>query len=401
MPTSLVHNWLQESEKFSPTLKLLNYTGGDRKQAPLDLAQHDVILTTYGVLRNDIESLQSIEFHYVILDEAQAMKNSSSQTAASVRQLKAQFRLGLSGTPIENHLGELWSIMSFVNPGLLWNRERFDQLYCSGRTKADDIDRLRRLVKPFILRRTKEEVLTELPAKTEQVILCEMDTKHKKFYNEIKNFYRMSILKLVDQKGMKNSKLQVLEGLLRLRQAACHPQLLKPDSDLKSSKLETLLHMLEETIDEGQKALVFSQFTSMLALIDAKVGQRKWSRAYLDGQTRKRQDQVKQFQDDPDCKLFLISLKAGGLGLNLTAASFVFIYDPWWNPAAEMQAIDRAYRMGQTKPVTAYRLIMKDTVEEKILELQSKKKDLVKAVISDESSIIKDLSMDDLKYLFS
>lgn len=401
VPASLVFNWEDEVNKFAPSLKIINYTGLQRNEILKKRDGDEIILTTYGILRRDFEKLSAIDFLYVILDEAQAMKNANSSTARVVRTLKADHRIALSGTPVENHLGELWSIMAFLNPGLLWKKEQFYSRYCRKTEITEgDLNKLKRLVNPFILRRKKEEVLKELPPKTEQTVYCEMAPHQRKIYNEVRDYYRLKLLRHIDSKGMNKSKIVVLEGLLRLRQTACHPALIKPQTRVKSAKLNELMNMVYEVMEEGHKALIFSQFTTMLAIIEKEVKKQGISYAYLDGSTRNRKEVVKKFQENTSCRLFLISLKAGGLGLNLTAASYVFIFDPWWNPAVEMQAVDRAHRIGQEQKVTAYRLITRDSVEEKIMELQKRKKELAGSIISSEGSLIKKISRKDIEYLF-
>ena len=307
------------------------------------------------------------------------MKNAASQAAKAVRLLQARHRLAMTGTPVENHLGELWSLFEFLNPGMLGRNGKLTDLFLGGRRaqadgeadRSEAITLLARALRPFILRRTKQQVLTELPPKTEQTLYCELDGTERKLYDELREHYRNSLLARINRDGVNKSKIHVLEALLRLRQAACHPGLLdKKKTGETSSKLETLLEQISEVIAEGHKALIFSQFTSLLAIVRRQLDQRKIVYEYLDGKTVKRQQHVERFQTDAACPLFLISLKAGGQGLNLTAADYVFILDPWWNPAVEAQAVDRAHRIGQNRHVFAYRLIARDTVEEKILQLQ-------------------------------
>ena len=401
VPKSLVFNWKQEAARFTPRLCVLDYTGTDRSGS--DLTDCDVVLTTYGTLRRDVLRLKEIEFDYIVLDEAQAVKNSGTESSKAVRLLRGQHRLALSGTPIENHLGELWTLFEFLNPGMLGTGNAFKLLSGSPRNPNDEARRLlASALRPFILRRTKEQVARELPPKTEQTIYCVMEPTQRKLYKELLQHYRDSLLKRIETEGMAKSKIQVLEALLRLRQAACHPGLLDPKRKTEpSAKLEVLLARITEVIEEGHKALVFSQFTSFLGLLRPCLDEKSVQYEYLDGATRDRQARVERFQNDPDCRLFLVSLKAGGLGLNLTAAEYVFILDPWWNPAVEAQAVDRAHRIGQTQRVFAYRLIAKDTVEEKVLELQQSKRDLAAAIISVDNSLIRDLQREDLEILLS
>ncbi len=401
VPKSLIFNWHQECTKFTPELTIVEYTGLARARLRKKLARVDVVLTTYGTVRRDVLHLKEIEFDYVVLDEAQAIKNPSSQVAKAARLLKAHNRLALTGTPIENHLRDLWSIFEFLNPGMLGRASIF-KLHTSEATDDESRKLLSHALKPFILRRTKREVARDLPEKLEQTIICNMGKQQEQLYIELRDHYRSSLLGLVKKQGLARSKIHVLEALLRLRQAACHPGLLdEKHIDDPSAKLDVLGLHLSDLLEEGHKALVFSQFTSYLALVRRYLDQRNIAYEYLDGQTRNRKERIDHFQNDPACGVFLISLKAGGLGLNLTAADYVFLLDPWWNPAVEMQAIDRAHRIGQTRQVFAYRLICKDTVEEKIAELQVKKKELADAILQADNNLISDLTADDLELLLS
>jgi superfamily II DNA or RNA helicase len=401
VPRSLIHNWMEEAQRFAPELAILNYSGQERSLA--ELASADLVLTTYGLMRQDIAKLRDIQFDYLILDESQAIKNASSQAAKAARLLQGKHRLAMSGTPVENHLGELWSLMEFLNPGLLGRNQSFSNLFGSSRSvDSEGLANLAQAIRPFVLRRTKEQVLSELPAKTEQTLLCELEPAQRELYNELRDHYRAALEARISKDGLKRSKIQVLEALLRLRQAACHPGLLdKKRVAMPSAKLDTLLPQLAELTAEGHKSLVFSQFTSLLALVEERLKAEKIPYAYLDGQTRDRKGAVKKFQQETDCQVFLLSLKAGGVGLNLTAADYVFILDPWWNPAVEAQAVDRAHRLGQTRHVFAYRLIATDTVEEKILELQRSKRDLAEAIITADENLLAKLTADDLKVLLS
>ena len=401
VPRSLVFNWKQEAERFTPQLRLLDYTGAARSIH--DFKQCDLVVTTYGTLRRDAVLFADVEFDYAVLDEAQAIKNAATESAKAVRLLRARHRLALSGTPVENHLGELWSLFEFLNPGMLGAASVFKLTGAGARNPDEETRRLlAHALRPFFLRRTKEQVARELPAKSEQTIFCEMDADERRRYDELRAYYRNALLSRIESDGLAKSKIQVLEALLRLRQAACHPGLLdERHRDDSSAKLEVLLTHLIEVTAEGHKALVFSQFTSLLAIVRRRLDEQQIAYEYLDGQTRDRQQRVERFQNDPGCSLFLISLKAGGLGLNLTAAEYIFLLDPWWNPAVEAQAIDRAHRIGQTRPVFAYRLIARDTVEEKVLQLQSSKRDLAAAIISQDNSVIRNLQREDLELLLS
>jgi superfamily II DNA or RNA helicase len=401
VPKSLLFNWHNECTRFAPSLKTIEYSGIGRAAQRPDLAKHDIVLTTYGTLRRDISILKEIPFEYVVLDEAQTIKNAGSQIAKASRLLSARHRLALSGTPIENNLGDLWSIFEFLNPGMLGRSSLFKQ-FASGTQDEQARGLLSSGLRPFILRRTKKEVASELPEKLEQTIHCDMRKEQRRIYQELRDSYRASLLGEIDRQGLGKTKMHVLEALLRLRQAACHPHLVNQASDEESSaKLDVLLPDLEELISEGHKALVFSQFTSMLAIVRKHLDRRGVVYEYLDGQTRDRRERVNHFQTDPACCVFLISLKAGGLGLNLTAADYVFLLDPWWNPAVEAQAIDRAHRVGQTRKVFAYRLICRGTVEEKIAELQDQKRSLADAILQADANLLKDLTIEDLERLLS
>lgn len=403
VPRSVVFNWLDEARKFAPSLRVVSYHGNDRHELLDKLHEYDLVVTTYHTLRVDVADFIKTKFDYVILDEAQAIKNPKAQSAKAVRLLTARRRLALTGTPVENRLADLWSIFDFLNPGMLGTVNAFREAFDAGDdAEAGRSERLRRAIRPFLLRRTKDAVAPELPAKTEETLYCEMTPGQAKRYAELREYYRAAVLGKVAEMGLARAKIHVLEALLRLRQAACHPALL--DSKIKpedSGKMDALLPMIQEVTDGGHKVLVFSQFTSFLALVQKLLDAKNVTYEYLDGKTRDRKSRIDRFQNDPDCKLFLISLKAGGFGLNLTAADYVFILDPWWNPAVEAQAIDRTHRIGQDKKVFAYRLISKGSVEEKILELQSRKRDLAASIITEASSLIAELTREDLELLLS
>jgi len=436
VPRSIVFNWIDEAKRFAPQLRVQAYTGTDRHAMRDGFNEQHVIVTSYGLMRRDITELRQHTFEFVVLDEAQAIKNPASQSAKAARLLLAKHRLALSGTPVENHLGDLWSIIEFLNPGMLGSNTRFAKLIRNTATnssaygkspggmasseadngnadiatKAQKTIQVAKALRPFILRRTKQQVLKDLPAKTEQTIVCQMEPQQRKVYDQLLTHYRGALLGKRAASGQTRpsgggfggSTMMVLEALLRLRQAACHPGLIdKSRSDDPSAKLDVLLDRVHDLIEEGHKALIFSQFTSMLALVRKQLDAQGIVYEYLDGQTRNRQKPVERFQNDPDCPLFLISLKAGGLGLNLTAAEYVFILDPWWNPAVEAQAIDRAHRIGQTQHVFAYRLICEDTVEQRIAELQTRKRALADAIIGEQENPLKNLTRDDLKYLLA
>ncbi len=403
VPKSLIFNWTAEAERFAPRLRLLDHIGPERSRGHRHFERYDLILTTYGTLRRDAADFKDVRFDYVILDEAQAIKNADSASAKAARLLQADHRLALSGTPVENHLGELWSLMEFLNPGMLGAASVFRLTQSAGRDPDEGTRKLlAQALRPFLLRRTKEQVIRDLPPKVEQTLYCELESRQRRLYDELRDHYRGTLLERIEREGLARSKIQILEALLRLRQAALHPGLIdERRSREPAAKLETLLPRLEEALAEGHKVLVFSQFTRMLGILREHLDRDSVRYEYLDGHTADREGPVTRFQTDPGCKLFLISLKAGGLGLNLTAAQYVFLLDPWWNPAVEAQAIDRAHRIGQVNRVFAYRLIARDTIEEKVLELQSRKRDLAEAIIGADKGLIRDLRREDLEQLLS
>jgi len=400
-PRSLLFNWAAEAAKFAPQLRVREHHGGDRVKSAETFADCDLVLTTYATMRLDVGLFAATEFEYVILDEAQAIKNASSQAAKASRLLRGQHRLALSGTPIENHLGELWSLFEFLNPGLLGSSRSFTRTFASKNTPPERREALARAIRPLILRRTKEQVAPELPERTEQTLYCELEGKQKTQYDELRDHYREALLGRIKTGGIEKSRMQILEALLRLRQAACHPKLIDPFTDAPSAKMELLVEELRGVIESGHRALVFSQFTTFLALVRHQLDKEHVQYSYLDGKTRDRQSLVEEFQRADGPPLFLISLKAGGLGLNLTNADYIFLLDPWWNPAVEAQAIDRAHRIGRVRPVVAYRLIARDTVEEKILELQSRKRELAESILSEDNSVLRKLEVEDLELLLS
>jgi hypothetical protein len=398
-PKSVVHGWVDEAARFAPALRVLRYDGANRAALRERFDQHDLVVASYGTLLRDIEHLAPLRFDYAILDEAQMIKNAASRTARAAKTLQADHRLALTGTPVENHLGELASQLEFLNPGLLGRARGFAALM-GGRQDEAALALLSRTLRPFLLRRTKAQVLAELPAKTEQTILCDLEGAQRRDYDELRRHYQAALSARVERDGLARSKIHVLEALLRLRQAACHPALIDPSRAAESSaKLDVLFEQLDEVLDEGHKVLVFSQFTKLLARVRERLDQRELAYAYLDGRTRDRKERVARFQEDPACRVFLISLKAGGTGLNLTAADYVFLLDPWWNPAVEAQAIDRTHRIGQTRPVFAYRLVARNTVEERILELQERKRSLAGSIFTSDESLVAGLDAEDLRRL--
>lgn len=399
VPRSLVFNWIEEARKFAPGLRVVNHTGTTRVDETGTLADWDIVITTYGTLRRDILTHRETEFDYVVLDEAQSIKNAASQAAKACRLLRARHRLALTGTPVENHIGELWSIFEFLNPGQLGSATRLRKFLADGRGSTDVVARA---VRPYLLRRTKSQVLSDLPEKTEQTLFVELGETQRKAYDELREHFRAELAGRIGRMGIGRSRIAVLEALLRLRQTACHQGLVDPTRvDESCAKLDTLLAQLDEVLDEGHKVLVFSQFTSFLSILRRRLDEKKTVYEYLDGRTTDRQARVVRFQEDPDCKLFLVSLKAGGQGLNLTAADYIYILDPWWNPAVEAQAVDRAHRIGQTRRVFAYRLIAKDTVEEKILALQDRKRELADSIVRADESLIGGMTPEDVELLLS
>ncbi len=405
VPTSLIYNWELEAKKFAPSLKILVYSGTLRNKNINRFNNYDLVITSYGIVRLDEDILQKFFFHYSILDESQAIKNPSSGTSKAVLNLSSRFRLILTGTPIENSTLDLWSQMTFINPGLLGSQSFFRNEFLNPIEKKGDADKSKRLyslIKPFILRREKTQVATDLPQKIESIRYCNMSEAQEKLYEETKSFYRNKIL---DHDTEKDAKVQqqmiFLQGLTKLRQIANHPLMIDENYEGGSGKLEDVFYMLEEAIAENHKVLVFSQFVKHLNIFRGFLDSKNINYTYLDGQTRDRQEQVEEFQRNEEVKIFLISLKAGGVGLNLTAADYVFILDPWWNPAVEAQAIDRAHRIGQDKTVFTYKFITKNSVEEKILLLQNKKKALAGELISNEESFVKALSKEDIEMILS
>lgn len=404
MPTSLIYNWQLEASKFTPELKVLLYTGTGRDKNPEQFANYDLVVTSYGITRIDLDILSSYYFNYIILDESQAIKNPDSLIAKSVNDLKSRYRLILTGTPLENSTFDLWSQMSFINPGLLGTAKYFKNEFQLPIEKRGDFEKTRKLnviIKPFILRRQKSQVAKDLPEKFESVKYSQMTPEQEEKYEEVKSYYRNQILDTIEKSGIKKSQLLLLQGLTKLRQIANHPKMVEPDFEGDSGKLEDITYMIESAISEGHKILIFSQFVKHLSLVKAYLEERKTDFAYLDGSTKDRQGQVEKFQNNDNIKVFLISLKAGGLGLNLTEADYVFLLDPWWNPAIEEQAVDRAHRIGQKNTVFTYKFITRNTVEEKILALQKNKLKLASELITTEESFIKKLTTQDISELLS
>lgn len=400
MPTSLIYNWLTEAKKFTPKLKILAHTGTNRNKDVANFANYDIIITTYGVTRVDVDELKNFYFNYIILDESQNIKNPASKSFKAVRSLKSKHKLILSGTPVENSVSDLWSQLTFLNPGLLGTQAFFYEEYVQAIEKKKDEEKARKLqsiIKPFVLRRTKEQVAAELPPKTEQVIYCDMSEDQAAYYEKTKSAYRNDLLQSMDDGTFAQKQVQLLQGLTALRQLANHPVMIDGEYISDSGKFENVIHTLDNVLKGGHKVLVFSQFVKHLDIFKKHFEAENIPFAYLDGATRNRGEIVSEFQQNTDLKVFLISIKAGGVGLNLTQADYVFILDPWWNPAVEQQAIDRTHRIGQDKKVFIYKFIAKDTVEEKILALQNRKKSLANSLITTEESFFKSLSKEDIR----
>jgi len=402
MPTSLIYNWEMEASKFTPGLRLLNYTGTMRNKDVRRFENYDLVLTSYGITRLDVDLLREFYFNYVILDESQVIKNPTSNIAKAVRELKSRHKLVLTGTPIENTTMDLWSQMSFINPGILGTQTYFRNEFQNPIEKKNDEARSKKLhavIKPFILRRHKSQVATELPEKVENVQYSSMTPEQEKRYEEVKAHYREKIFKLIEQEGLGNSRFMILEGLTKLRQIANHPRMVEQGYSGDSGKMEDITHMLENAIAEGHKVLVFSQYVKHLEIVRQYLKSNKIDYTYLDGSSTDRKEQVERFNKDTSLKVFLISIKAGGLGLNLTEADYVFILDPWWNPAVEAQAVDRAHRIGQKRKVFTYKFITRNTVEEKILLLQQRKLRLTSELITTEESFMKQLTKEDIEQM--
>lgn len=412
-PTSLMHNWQKETEKFTPELSVLLLHGANRHDDFDKIKQHDIVLTTYPLVVRDEELLKTHQFHQIILDEAQNIKNPHSKSAQVLRSLTAKHRLCLTGTPMENHLGELWSLFYFLMPGFLGSQDVFNKHYRHPIEKKGDNRKRERLVnriKPFMLRRLKTDVAKELPPKTTIEVNIDMNDEQSKLYEAVRATMQDSIKQIIAQQGFKRSQIQILDALLKLRQVCCHPSLLNLDSlpkgkntvkpkTMHSAKLDYLIETVTDMVAEGRKVLIFSQFTSMLALIEQRLQSENIRFSKLTGQTKKRTEAIEAFQSG-QVPVFLISLKAGGVGLNLTTADTVIHYDPWWNPAAEDQASDRAWRIGQDKPVFVYKLITNQSIEEKILDMQKNKAELAQSILSTDHEGDVKLSEDELLGLF-
>ncbi len=406
VPTSLLFNWENEIEKFAPTLRYKIHHGMVRDTDPNVFKEYDVVITTYGLVANDVELFSKIYFNYIVLDESQAIKNPTSKRYKAACLLRGRNKLAMTGTPIENNTFDLYAQLNFLNPGFLGSQKSFKDNFSRPIDGEADNERsleLQRLIKPFVLRRTKEQVASELPPKTEDYLIVSMEAEQRKVYDAFRNKYRDYLLNKIEQDGVAKSKMYVLEGLIKLRQICDSPELLNEEEDYgkDSVKVRELIKQITEKTGQ-HKILVFSQFVKMLKVIQRKLDEANISYEYLDGQssTKQRKNSVEHFQEDESCRVFLISLKAGGTGLNLTAADYVYLVDPWWNPAVENQAIDRTHRIGQDKKIIAYRMICKDTVEEKIINYQKRKMKIASDIIHTDESFMKSLTREDISDLF-
>ncbi|HMO50222.1 MAG TPA: DEAD/DEAH box helicase [Kiritimatiellia bacterium] len=406
-PTSLVDNWALEAARFTPDLRVLTVTGSDRRQKWAGLHEHDVIITSYALLRRDIEQYAAQPFSVVILDEAQHIKNKATQNALAAKRLQARHRLVLTGTPIENGVSDFWSIMDFLMPGYLGGHEKFRRNYELPISRGEDgaafaQAKLKRKLSPFLLRRLKRDVATDLPPKIERVAYCPLSGDQQAVYRKLLDASRRRLTQLVNEQGFNRSRMEVLKTLLRLRQVCCHLALLKeeaPPAENPSAKLELFMELLNEAMDGGHRVLVFSQFVSMLTILRQELERRGAAYCYLDGSTQDRMAVVHTFNTNRAIPVFLISLKAGGTGLNLTGADMVIHYDPWWNPAVEAQATDRAYRIGQKRTVYSVKLITKGTIEEKVLAMQERKRAIIDATLENDEQVMDKLSWEDVQEL--
>ena len=409
-PSSLTLNWENEATKFAKNLKTMVIRGTytERKRKIEEMQDYDLVITSYDLLKRDKEIYKekNYEFRYIIADEAQYLKNSNTQNAKSVKKLKAITRYALTGTPIENSLSELWSIFDFIMPGYLFNYKKFKTMYEVPIVKDQNeqvMSKLKMLIEPFILRRNKKEVLKELPEKTLTVLYNEMDEEQQKLYLSYLMQAKQEIVQNIDINGFEKSQMQILAALTRLRQICCHPSLFIQDYKEQSSKLEQCMEVIEDAVNSGHKILLFSGYTSMFEIIEKRLKRKSIKYFKLTGSTKvdERIKLVNEFNENPEIKIFLISLKAGGTGLNLTGADMVIHYDPWWNLSTENQATDRAYRIGQKNNVQVYKLITKNSIEEKIYDLQQKKAELVDNMLSTKTSFINKLSREDIMKLFA
>ena len=397
-PTSLLENWVREAEKFVPTLKVLPITGPDRGPLWEKALFHDICVCSYALIKRDAEQVRKLRFRYLILDEAQHIKNPATGNSQICKSIEADHKLVLTGTPLENSPEDLWSIFEFLHPGLLGNFHAFRRSYVQSGATPEALAELSARIAPFILRRRKSEVYTEIPPKTEQLLYCEMDEGQRCLYDRFLEESRQRFARI--RSGDSSiGHFEILSSLLRMRQVCCDPALLPDGAGVRSAKMELLRELLLETLDSGHKVLLFSQFTSLLAIVRSWLDTEGIRYEYLDGSTRDRMERVDSFNQTPEIPLFLLSLKAGGLGLNLTSADTVILYDPWWNPAAEAQAADRTHRIGQTKSVNIIKLLVKDSVEEKVLELQRRKADLFNDLVEASAENAASMSLEDFEFL--
>ena len=409
-PSSLSLNWLNESKKFTPNLKVKVVTGKaqERKEIIENLDKYDLVITSYDLLKRDIEKYKDLNynFKYIIADEAQYLKNTNTQNAKAIKSLKAETRYALTGTPIENSLSELWSIFDFIMPGYLFTYKKFRNMYETPIVKEKDeyqMSKLKMLIEPFILRRTKKGVLTELPEKTITVLNNNMEEEQEKIYMSYLTKAKKEVAEQINTNGFEKSQIMVLAALTRLRQICCHPGLFIENYNGESSKLNQCMEIVEDAVSAGHKILLFSGYTSMFDIIQRELNSRNIKYFKLTGSTKvnERIELVEEFNKNPDIKIFLISLKAGGTGLNLTGADMVIHYDPWWNVSSENQATDRAYRIGQKNNVQVYKLITSNSIEEKIYELQQKKSELVDNMLATKTSFISKFSKEEIMGLFN
>ena len=407
VPTSLVFNWRNEIKKFTPSLSTYIHYGSTRNKTKKNflsiMNEKDIILTTYGILRNDLALFTLEEFEYIVLDEAHMIKNPQSINARTVSALRGKNKLAISGTPIQNNLMELWSIFNFLSPGYLGSYGSFKESFMIPIEVEKDkraASNLTKLINPFLLRRNKSIIAKELPSKTEVVLKSDFLAEEEEIYNTWKDYYSSEITQSIKSKGLNKSRMKILQGLIKLRQLSLHPKMVDPKYTGSSGKFDLLMMKVEEIISEGHKVLIFSSFVKMLDIIKEHLEKKGIKYSYLCGKSRNREQIVKEFQECEGARPFLISIKAGGLGINLTSADYVFIVDPWWNPAVEMQAMDRAHRIGQKKPVFVYKMIAKGSIEEKILDLQKSKKKLVEDIITTEKSLVKTIDAKTIKEIF-
>lgn len=403
LPTSLLFNWRNEIRQFLPDWSCYVHQGGQRAKSLENIPKVDIILTSYTTLRLDLPLLQSLHYSTLILDEAQMIKNAQTQTAQAVCRLNADLRLCITGTPVENHLNELWSHFNFLIPDLFGSKEQFEADLQAAQSDRRYLERIKKKAAPFILRRRKQDAAPDLPSRLDQTVWVEMADEQRKIYDQLLAGFKSGLLKKVKTEGMGKHRLEVLEAILRLRQVCCHPLLVSSlieENSPASAKFDTLLQDLETIIDEGHKVLVYSQFTSMLHLMTQAAKERQWSYAYLDGNTKNREEVVTRFQEDAAQLLFFISLKAGGVGLNLTAADYVYLYDPWWNEAVEEQAINRAHRIGRKDVVIAKRFVVAESIEEKIMKLKAEKRLMIDDLL-DSEAISNELTVQDLQFLLT